>query len=222
MGGGADDEARFDDDAAGGERFGGLDGFKEQAGRGLADLGAALVDGGEGDAEEIGVMDVAGADDGEVGGDVEAGVEDGFHGAGGDGVVVAEDAVGAGAKGEEAHHGLVAGDVVVAGGEDVIGAGFDAGVAEGAFEAFEAAGAGGGGGAVEMGDAAAALLDQVIGGEFADGGIVDADEVRVGAGGEAIDEDVGAAVAVEECEEVGGVGGATGGEDEAVDAAFEE
>jgi len=185
-------------------------------------LGAALVDGGKGDAEEVGVMDVAGADDGDVGGDVEAGIKDGFHSAGGDGVVVTEDAVGTGAEGEQAHHGLVSGDVVVAGGEQEVMAEFDAGLAEGALVALHAAVARGGGGSVEMGDAAAALFDEMGGGKFADGGVVDTDEVSVGAGGHAIDQNVWTAVAVEEGEEVRGVGGLAGGEDESVDVALKE
>src|ERR1035441_1436766 len=74
----------------------GADGFDQHAGGLLSDRGAALVDGGEWDAQQVGVVDVSGADDFDLLWDGDAGFENRFHGAGGGGVVVAEDSVGTG------------------------------------------------------------------------------------------------------------------------------
>ena len=54
-----------------------------------------VVDGAERDAEVVGVAEVAAADEGDVFGDAQAGLEGGLDGADGGEVVVAEDGVGA-------------------------------------------------------------------------------------------------------------------------------
>ena len=66
--------------------------FSRDVGGLLADGGAALVDGGERHAQKVGVVDVADADHLDLLGNADAGFEDRLHGAGGGGIVVAEDA----------------------------------------------------------------------------------------------------------------------------------
>ncbi len=66
----------------------------EQLGGALADQDAALIDGGKRHAQQVGIMHVAGADDGDILRHAHAEFERGFDRACGDGVVVAEDAIG--------------------------------------------------------------------------------------------------------------------------------
>src|ERR1019366_2114986 len=91
-----------DQDDLGGALALGADGFDQHVGGLLADGGAALVDGRERHAQQVGVVDVAGADDFDLPRNGDAGFKDGFHGAGGGGVIVAEDGIGTGLYREQA------------------------------------------------------------------------------------------------------------------------
>src|SRR4051812_11442517 len=122
-------------------------------------------------------MYVADADDLDVARDLQAGFEDGFHRAGSGRVVVAEDSIGTRVEGEELAGGLIASGVVLRL-YDVRVVKREAGGFEGFAIAFEAALAGGPLLSRNVGDAAAAALEQVIGREASDGLVVGADVGR--------------------------------------------
>ena len=116
--------------------------------------------------------------------------ENGLHRAGGGGVVVAEDGVGTRVESEQAACRQIAAFVV--GGMHHVGIGDrDAGGGERFLIAFPAAHARGERRSRDVGDAAAAALDQVTGGQAADGFIVGADVGGVGVGEAPVDQNVG-------------------------------
>src|ERR1035438_4825306 len=196
----ARDQDGIDQYGLGGDLALGADGFDQHAGGLLSDGGAALVDGGEWNAQQVGVVDVAGADDFDLPRDGDAGFEDGFHGAGGGGVVVTEDGVGTGLERQQAAGGEISAGIV--GGMHDIGIREgEAGGGEDILVAFLTADSGSERRPGDMGDAAAPALDQVAGGEAAYGFVVGADIGSAGPGEAPVDQDVGDAAGFDAFEE---------------------
>src|ERR1035438_2671010 len=153
----ARDQDGVDQYGPGGDLALGADGFDQHAGGLLSDSGAALVDGGEWDAQQVGVVDVAGTDDFDLAGDGDAGLKDSFHGAGGGGVVVAEDGVGTGLERQQAAGGEISAGIV--GGMHDVGIRNDeSGGGEGILVAFLTADSGSERRAGDVGDTAAPAL----------------------------------------------------------------
>ena len=130
-------------------------------------------------------------------------------------------ASGRGLEREQAARGEISAGIV--GGMHDVGIGDrDAGGGEGILVALLAADAGGERRAGDVGDAAASALDQVAGGEAADGFIVGADIGCVGIGEAAVDQDVGHAAGFDAFEEAEGRGRLGGGEQQAIHLAGQQ
>src|ERR1019366_53344 len=196
----ARDQDGVDQYGFGGNLALGADGFDQHAGGLLSDGGAALVDGGERDAQQVGVVDVSGADNFDIPRDGDAGFKDSFHGAGGGGVVVTEDGVGTGMERQQAVGGEISAGIV-GGRHDVGIRKGEASGGEGIVVAFLTADPGSERRAGDVGDPAASALDQVAGGEAAYGFVVGADIGSAGHGEAPVDQDVGDAAGLNAREE---------------------
>src|SRR5207302_6846534 len=131
----------------------------QNAGGLKADSGAALVDGGKRHAQQIGIMDIADAYHFDLFGDPNARFQDGLHGAGGGGVVIAENGVRTRFQLQQPPGGFVARSVVS--GVDHVGIGRrHAGRGQGFLVSPQPAQPGGDGGAGDVGDPAASTFDQ--------------------------------------------------------------
>lgn len=221
-GGFARDELEWNDlgHGLGGLESGGQ--LEDECGGETAHGEGVLIDGGEGDFEQVGEGEVAYSDDGDVLGNAQAGVEDGAHGSAGDEVGVGEDAVRWMGGLEQRLHGAVAGvDAIAATGDETL---IDTAlvVAQGVEEALFALLAAGDGRTLNVGDALAAAGDQVFGGGAADGDSVAAYEIGGEVGLATAGKDEGNAGIGEDAKFGGVFEGARGAEEKAFHAMGEE
>jgi len=89
----ANHQARRYKDVANAVRFAGFHAFDQEIGRVFADRGTTLIHCGQGDAQQVAIGCIAGADHSDIFRNPQARLDYGLNGPGGDGIVITKDTI---------------------------------------------------------------------------------------------------------------------------------